>query len=113
MAGSVNPEKPVYLNDRHTLAGDLATDAVRHEYNFRIPLALENVLMHSPVARATAALATRCVHHDRPARLSGTRIEMYYAAFQFEAPAYGVQYISESERYCGARGVEYHRLGLQ
>ena len=100
----------MHLNLRRTLRGNLAVNGVRREYDFRIAVALENILVHSPVACAAAARAARCVHHHRAACFAGARVEVYYSAFQLERAMYRMQDISESEVNRGARGVEHDGL---
>src|SRR5258705_10862436 len=77
--------------------------AVRREYDFRVAAALKNVLVHSPIPCVAAAITAGCVHHDRAARFAGAWIEVYNAALQPEGAVYGMQDISESEVYRGAR----------
>ena len=106
MIHAVNTEQAMHLNLRSTLDGKFPVHPVGHKYNFRIAVALKNVLVHPRIPGGAAARAALRVHHNRATRLTGIQVEMNYSTFQPEGAVYCMQDIPESEIYRGARRVE-------
>src|SRR5215469_1910493 len=68
-----------------------AGHAPRFKNNFRILLGFKHLLLHSPIARADAAVAAFRIDNYNAAGFAGGRIRADRPAFEFEIPVRGME----------------------
>lgn len=76
------------------------------ECNFLVRVALQNVLVHTAIARVTSAIAAGCVHDQRAARFIRRRIEPQVAFRQLEYAVHRMKEVAYREVYFRHVGVQ-------
>ena len=103
---SVDVEPAVHSYRRLSLRRNRALNAVRTKRNFRIALALQDLVVHFAVAHSAAALAAFGVDHNLTADCSRGRIELHGSVLQLKRSLHGVKYVAQSELDGGLRRIE-------
>lgn len=83
-----------------------AGNAVGDEDGLRVFRALENVLVHAPVASVAASIPASDVDRDLSAGFAGLCVETNVSALEVKTTMHGVQDIAEGKRHGGARRIQ-------
>jgi len=80
---------------------------VRSEDDVWIPIAFENVVVHSLVSRLAAAIAAFGINNDLSGAFTGREIIMNSSTLQLERPANGVKNVTQRELDVRLRRVQF------
>ena len=113
MIAAVNAKGPVDLNLRTALRRETPRHLRWRERGIRVLLALQDILVHLPVARVVAALPALNVNYDQARRRSVCRIEVNLPALQRKSSMHGVEHIRECKVDLCIRGIQLERHFLR
>ena len=109
MVAAVNAKDPVDLNLRISLRQKRPGHFRWRESGIRVLLALQDVVVHSPVTPAIAALSALNIDYDRSRRRPDRRIKVNQSAFQRKASVHGVEHVRKRKFDLAIRGIQFER----
>ena len=109
MVAAVNAKDPVDLNLRTSLRRKRPGHFRWRESGIRVLLALQDVVVHSPVTPAIAALSALNIDYDRSRRRPDRRIKVNQSAFQRKASVHGVEHVRKRKFDLAIRGIQFER----
>ena len=113
MIAAVNAKGPVDLNRRTTLRRERPGHLRWRERGIRVLLALQDLLVHLPVARAVAALPALDVNYDQARGRSAGRIEVNQPALQCKGSMHSVKHVGKRKFDLCVRRIQFERHFLR